>query len=97
MRFSEASQVMSVLQLDSRRVQKAHYSRWNESEYLIPLVIFPDEIAASTENASRRQLIQRYQRRVEESETKLEAKEDLQAFLGIDKHSPENQSCKSVF
>ncbi len=71
-RFSERSGVMSVIQIDRRRLIPSFFDqRMAESEYLVPFIVFPDEIIADSRHNSIKSLLSRYKKRIEKSEKEL--------------------------
>lgn len=66
--FSTRDNLLSVIKIDRRRGFLPQYGKsWGEDEILIPLVVFPDEIVAHTQERSLRDIESRYALIAEES------------------------------
>ncbi|HEY1079433.1 MAG TPA: hypothetical protein VGE46_05025, partial [Bdellovibrio sp.] len=79
--FSERSGNFSVLAIDSRRILPVYFTRWGESELLIPWLVFPDEVMGSTQKSSVSQLLRSFADKVARTEEVFMEKNNVKTFL----------------
>ena len=68
---------MIAVRVDSRRMISNITSRYNEAEYLVPLIIFPDEVLHFTEGYPDREKLQEQLRDILENKLKLGSLENV--------------------